>query len=135
MFRDDRFVRAMQFGCDTQRLHIRLDLRCAGEFTTGVVFHQPAGVLVQTPSAKRGSSGKVTVCRPDAAELEGGEFAADEIVEMSVPFSALSVEAGTTLKFQVKIFEKGIERECYPENSPIELAVPGPESSLAEWVV
>jgi hypothetical protein len=39
------------------------------------------------------------------------------------------------VQFQVKVFERGIERECYPENSPIELAVPSAESALAEWVV
>ena len=68
MFRDDRFVRALRFGCDAQRLHLRLDLRRAGEFTIGIVTHQLAGVLVQTPAAKRGSSGKVMLRR------DGGGF-------------------------------------------------------------
>ena len=72
-------------------------------------------------------------------EYEGARrrprLSTDEIVEMSVPFSVLGVPAGAVLQFQVKVFEKGIERECYPENSPIVLPVPGIESALAEWVV
>ena len=135
MFRDDRFLRAVRFGCDTQRLHLRFDLRRAGGFTISIVFHDPAGVLVQTPPALRGTSGKLTIRRPDAADEKAGEFAADEIIELSVPFAALGVHAGAALRFQVKVFEKGIERECYPENSPFVLTVPGFESTLAEWVV
>jgi hypothetical protein len=73
--------------------------------------------------------------RRNGEELETGEFAADEVVEVSVPFLALGVRAGNLVQFQVKIFEKGIERECYPENSPIEIVVPGPETALAQWVV
>ena len=135
MFRDDRFVRALRFGCDTGRLHIRLDLRRAGEFTVSVVFHQPAGVLVETPPARRGSSGKVTVRLDDGTAVETGEFAVDEIVEIGIPFSALGVNARSALRFQVRIFEKAIERECYPESSPFEMVVPDQESALAEWVV
>ena len=135
MFRDDRFARALRFGCDTKRLHLRLDLRRAGDFTVSIVLHQPEGVILQTPPATRGTSGKIKVTGRNGADILAGEFASDEIIEMSVPFSVLGVEAGSALRFQVKIFEKGIERECYPENSPIELAVPGVESALAEWVV
>ena len=135
MFRDDRFLRAVRFGCDTQRLHLRLDLRRAGEFTVRVVFHQPAGVLAITPPATRGSSGKISLRKNGSADVQAGEFAVDEIIEFSVPFAELGVHAGVRLQFQVKVFEKGIERECYPENSPIEVDVPGFESTLAEWVV
>ena len=135
MFRDDRFVRALRFGCDTERLHIRLDLRRAGEFTVSVVFHQPAGVLVETPPARRGTGGKVTVRLDDGTAVETGEFAVDEIVEIGIPFSALGVNARSALRFQVRIFEKAIERECYPESSPFEMVVPDQESALAEWVV
>jgi hypothetical protein len=135
MFRDDRFLRSVRFGCDAQRLHLRLDLRRAGDFTVTVVFHQPAEMLVQTPPATRGGTGKVTLRRNGTAGVKTGEFAADEIVEFSVPFAELDAQEGSAVQFQVKVFEKGIERECYPENSPIELAVPAPGHALAEWVV
>jgi alpha-amylase/alpha-mannosidase (GH57 family) len=135
MFRDDRFLRAVRFGCDAEALHLRLDLRRDGEFTIGIVFHQPAGLLVQTPNAKRGSKDGVTLLRHGGKERTVGKFAVEEIIELSVPFSELGVLAGSSLQFQVKVFERGIERECYPENTPFEIAVPGSESALAEWVV
>ena len=135
MFRDDRFLRTVRFGCDREMLSLRFDLRREGEFTIGIVFHRPAGLLVQTPVAKRGTSGKVTLLRLGGMGRAAGKFAVGEIIEIGVPFSELGVQAGGTVQFQVKVFERGIERECYPENSPIELAVPSAESALAEWVV
>jgi len=135
MFRDDRFLRTVRFGCNGEMLSLRFDLRREGEFTIGIVFHLPAGLLMQTPVAKRGTSGKVTLLRPGGKGRAAGKFAVEEIIELSVPFSELGVQAGGTVQFQVKVFERGIERECYPENSPIELAVPSAESALAEWVV
>ncbi len=135
MFRDDRFVRTLRFGCDAERLHLRLDLRRAGEFTLVIAFSQPDGVVVQTPVAKRGALGKVTVSVPGGKARTAGEFAVEEIVELSVPFSEIGMPAGAEVRFQVRILVGGVEHECYPENSPIELAVPSAESTLAEWVV
>jgi alpha-amylase/alpha-mannosidase (GH57 family) len=135
MFRDDRFLRTVRFASDTERLHLRFDLRRWGRFDIRIVFHQPSGILVQTPVVARGRRGTLTLIPREGEERETGEFAADEVVEVSIPFAALGVRAGSLVQFQVKVFEKGIERECYPENSPIELAVPGPETALAQWVV
>ena len=135
MFRDDRFLRTVRFGCDTHRLYLRFDLRRAGEFTIGIIFHQPAGLIVRTPAARRGTSGKVTVHAADGSKSETGEFAVERIVEVGIPFSKLGVTPGTVLEFQVKVFERGTACECYPENSPITLTVPAADSALAEWVV
>jgi alpha-amylase/alpha-mannosidase (GH57 family) len=135
MFRDDRYLRTVRFGCDTQRLYLRFDLRRTGDFTVGVIFHQPAGLIVRTPVAKRGSGGKVTVHGTDGTETTAGEFAVEKIIELSVPFSVLKVTPGMVLQFQVKVFERGKECECYPESSPIALTVPAADSALAEWVV
>ena len=135
MFRDDRFLRTVRFGCDTEGLHLRFDLRRTGAFTISIAFQEPAGVLVQMPAATRGANGKVTLRRPDGKARAAGEFAVDEIIEISVPFTALGVTSGSTLKFQVKVIERGIECECYPESSPITLTVPAADSALAEWVV
>jgi len=125
----------VRFGCDVKNLHLRFDLRRTGDFTIGILFHHPAGLSVRTPAATRGSSGKITVCAADGTESETGEFAVEKIIELSIPFSALKVTPGTVLEFQVKVFERGTECECYPENSPITLTVPAADSTLAEWVV
>ena len=135
MFRDDRFLRTIRFTCDHQHLHLRFDLRQWGRFSVGIVFHQPSDLLVQTPTVAHGRCGTATLIHRGGEEREIGEFAADEVVEISIPFSALGATAGAMLQFQVKVFQNGIERECYPESAPIELRAPGPDSALAQWVV
>ena len=135
MFRDDRFLRTVRFGCDTEGLHLRFDLRRTGAFTISIAFQEPTDLLVQTPVATPGTSGKVTLKNGSAKASAAGAFAVGEIIEVSVPFAALGVAAGAALSFQVKVFERGIECECYPESSPITLTVPAADSALAEWVV
>jgi alpha-amylase/alpha-mannosidase (GH57 family) len=135
MFRDDRFLRAIRFASDTERLYLRFELRRWGRFQISVVFHQPPGFSVQMPILARGRRGTVSLSRSNGEEREVGDFAADEVVEAGIPFTALGVQQGSVVQFQVKVIEKGIERECYPETAPIDLVVPGPESALGQWVV
>ena len=135
MFRDDRFLRSVRFGCNTTGLHLRFDLRRRGRFNISIIFHQPSQFQAQTPVVAKGRRGTLTLVDGAGRESETGEFAVDEIIEVSIPFAALNARAGTAIHFQVKVFEKGIERECYPENSPIELIVPGADAALAQWVV
>ena len=126
------FVSALFFACDTERLYLRCDLRRWGRFQIVIVFHQPAGVLVLCPPITRGHSGVLTV-RSAHGERQAGEFAADEIVELSIPLPDLG--AKDAVQFQVKILHDGIERECYPESAPIELAIPNGDAALTQWVV
>ena len=135
MFRDDRLLRSIRFACDAAHLHLRFDLRRWGQFNLAIVFHHPANLLVATPVLSRGQRGTLVLRHNGGSEQDIGAFAADEIIEASIPFSRLGAEPGSAVQFRVKVFEKGIERECYPETAPIELAVPGPESALAQWVV
>jgi len=132
MFRDDRFVSVLFFACDTERLYLRCDLRRWGRFQIVIVFHQPAGVLVVCPLITRGHSGVLTV-RNAHGERQAGEFAADEVVELGIPFSDLG--AKDAVQFQVKILHDGIERECYPESAPIEMAITNEDAALMQWIV
>jgi alpha-amylase/alpha-mannosidase (GH57 family) len=135
MFRDDRFIHTVRFGCDPEYVYLRLDLRQWGRFQVAVVFHQPPGFLAQSPPLARGRRGTLTLTRRGGGEAEVGEFVADEVVELRIPFTALGVGHGHAVQFQVKVFHEGIERECYPEGAPIELVAPGLEAPLVNWVV
>jgi alpha-amylase/alpha-mannosidase (GH57 family) len=135
MFRDDRFLRTIRFACDAQKLHLRFDLRRWGRFSVAIVFHQPGEFLVQTPTVARGRRGTLTLGRSASEEREIGEFAADEVVEVSIPFTALGAKPRSMVQFQIKVLQEGIERECYPESAPIEITVPGADNALAQWVV
>jgi hypothetical protein len=133
MFRDDRYVRTVRFGCDQTHLHIRCDLRRWGKFHIVLVFHGPSPLVLQTPVLTHDLRGALAVRGrrpPEVGRVVGGE-----VVEMSVPLSALGAQPSNTLQFQVKVFHEGIERECYPESAPIELVVPGEDAALVNWVV
>ena len=134
MFRDDRFVQTMQYGCDSDNLYLRVDLKRWGQFKFAVTFHQPGDVLALTPPLTHSLHGALTL-NVRGQQRPAGTFATGEIVEFAIPFAELGAQAGATIQFQMKLFHNGIERECYPESAPIELTVPVPETSLAEWRV
>ncbi len=134
MFRDDRFLNEFFFATDTERLHLRFDLRKWGRFTIAVVFHQPSDYLVCTPILARGKRGTAMLVH-DSGDTEIGELTVDETVELSIAFAELAIEPGQAIQFQIKILHDGIERECYPETAPIELTAPAADTALARWVV
>ena len=134
MFRDDRFVQTMHYGCDSDNLYLRVDLKRWGQFKFAVTFHQPGDVLALTPPLTHSLHGALTL-NVRGQQRPAGTFATGEIVEFAIPFAELGAQAGATIQFQMKLFHNGIERECYPESAPIELTVPSPEAALAEWRV
>jgi len=100
MFRDDRFLRTVRFGCDTQRLYLRCDLRRVGDFTLGIVFHQPAGLIVRTPAAAaRGtaSSGRSAATAPpaSASACSRRRWRSINSCEGATPRFPLNMSAGT----------------------------------------
>lgn len=133
MFRDDRFVRTIRFGCDATHLHVRCDLRRWGRFQIVLVFQLPSPLILQTPPLARNLRAPLTI--RGEAPREAGLVATADLVEMSIPFSALSSVTTGAIQFQLKIYHEGIERECYPESAPIELPLPGEDAALVNWIV
>jgi alpha-amylase/alpha-mannosidase (GH57 family) len=133
MFRDDRFVRTLHFAMNRTHLHLRCDLRRWGRFQIVLVLHAPGALVLQTPPLARHLDAPLTV--RGAAPRTVGRVVASDLVEMSIPFADLGAHAGGIVQFQLKIFHDGIERECYPESTPIELAVPGEDAELVSWIV
>jgi alpha-amylase/alpha-mannosidase (GH57 family) len=133
MFRDDRFVRTVRFGCDQKHLYIRCDLRRWGRFQIVLVFHGPSPLILQTPALSHNLQAPLTVRGRRPSDV--GQVAAGDLVEMKIPFSDLGAQPSNALQFQIKVFHDGIERECYPESAPIEVTVPGEDALLANWIV
>ena len=134
MFRDDRFIDSLHYGFDEERLSIRVDLRRWGQFKLALTFHQPQGLVVVTPALMHSQCGPLTL-NERGTETAIGELATGEVVELAIPFADLGVGPGGIVQFQLKLFHNSIERECYPETAPIELAVPSAETRLAQWGV
>ena len=132
MFRDARYIRTMRFACDTTHLHIRCDLRRWGNFQLALIFQLPRAHIALTPPLTRGLRGTLTL-RREGSEIQTGAFAADEVVEISIPLAQLT--ADHALRFQLKVICDGIERECYPEAAPVEITPPTSDHALASWQV
>jgi hypothetical protein len=62
-------------------------------------------------------------------------LAAVEFVELSVPLSVLGLDGEGVVRFQVKVLEGGLERECYPERVPIEFSLTRKNYALEHWMV
>jgi alpha-amylase/alpha-mannosidase (GH57 family) len=135
MFRDDRFLRDLHFGTDTERLLLRASVRSWESFRVVLVVHQPGPHILQSAPLSRGQSSQFHFRASNGAEKTVGLIAAGTVIEAAIPFAALGAQPGGALQFQVKIFHKDIERECYPENAPFELVVPGSDALLENWVV
>ncbi len=134
MFRDDRFVQSLHYGCDEAQLYFRVDLKRWGQFKLALTFHQPADVIVVSPQLSHSQRGKLTLTER-GQQREVGQFATGEIVEFAIPLSELGVSPGGLVQFQMKLFHNGIERECYPESAPIEVHAPTAEWQLSQWSV
>ena len=134
MFRDDRYVQSLQYGCDESSLYLRVDLRRWGQFKLALTFHHPANAVVVSPVLSHSLRGPLTLIE-SGRECGIGQFAASEIVEVAIPFADLGVAPGGLVQFQMKLYHNGIERECYPESAPIDLRAPDVDSRLAQWRV
>jgi hypothetical protein len=135
MFRDDRFLRDLHFGTSTDRLVLRATVRRWDRFRIVVVIAHPGPYILRSAPATQGTRGRLEMRDSSGNTREAGEIATGEIIELGVPFAAIGASGGTSLQFQVKVFHDGIERECYPESAPFELAVPGADAALANWLV
>ncbi len=133
MFRDDRFVQSLQYGCDEKQLYLRVDFRRWGDFKFALTFHQPSNVVIVSPQLSQSQHGALSLT--GGPDRQVGEFVTGQIFELAIPFADLGITRGGLIQFQVKLFHNGIERECYPESAPIELSVPTEESQLAQWRV
>jgi hypothetical protein len=58
-----------------------------------------------------------------------------DVVELEIPLPLIGLNGDSVVRFQVKVFEGGLERECYPERVPIEFNLTRREYALEHWMV
>jgi hypothetical protein len=137
---DDRWLESIFFGFDSQRLFLRLDARggavrerLANLDAVKIVFAEPAGfeLLLDQPATAQPSIEWSYNARTLIAK--GIEAAADEILEIAIPWRSLSVGPETPIEFFVELLENGQSIERDPPQGSIETLVPSPNFELMMW--
>lgn len=114
MYRAERWVTRIHFGNSEDAFFIRVDLR----------KHQPSARLV------------LQFQQPTTLRIEIGPPSSDHrSVVFGLPLADLGVAEGGSVAFQIKVVQDEIERECYPENVPIQFGLVGKDFLLRHWIV
>jgi hypothetical protein len=58
-----------------------------------------------------------------------------KIMELAIPFKAIHVESGQTIRMSIVVLADGLEIARYPQHMPACLTVPGPEFAATMWRV
>jgi hypothetical protein len=135
MYRADRFVKQIFFGADHETLYLRIDLRKWAAVSLEIRFEQPAGFSVVTPPLERIGQQVFKLTGPNGQSVARDTLAAREVVELAVAVKDLGLEGEVLVAFQVRLFEDGIELECYPETATFQFVLDGEDSALRNWIV
>ena len=135
MYRAERIVGKIHFGSDERTLFLRVDLRKWEPVSLTVEFHQPAGVIVRTGVFARGGAGEFTIEKAGGEKLARTSLVVRDDIEFALPLADLGLSGEAPVAFQVRVFRDGIERECYPENAPIQFTLLGADFALRNWIV
>jgi hypothetical protein len=128
------------FGFDSDRLLLRLDTRggtarerLAEIDTLRLAFLEPAGfeLLVARPSWQ---DPILQLYHNDVAVSESGvAAAADQILEIAIPFRSLGAAVDDPLHFCIELLQADRPIERVPNEGSIETSVPSPEFELQMW--
>jgi hypothetical protein len=128
-------VRAIHFGFDLERFHLRVDLgRTGTEDGLGitVVWLRPSGYRLAVRQRNGGVSSEMTGPRGPVTAHEP-VVAFGSVIEVSVPFAALGVGRGDRVALQIALTMNDSELERHPGFQPIEFDVPGPDFNPRHW--
>jgi alpha-amylase/alpha-mannosidase (GH57 family) len=146
MHQAEPFIRHIHFGCDLLNLHLRIDARKAlhlGELPDLARLGFEVKFLDAPERRARvefsGERAKPRLLVFDEAGLlmgnDGARMAAEDILEMSLPFSLLGLSPGREGRFIVTATQDEVEMEHWPPSSPITFRVPEDDSEDLAWTV
>ena len=139
----DPEVRRLLFGFDLENLYLRLDLgspagqKLAHGFRCSVSFTAPADHRLAVMGTNRGPTIELQrkgtdgtwTSVPEAAP----QVAADEILEVAVPFADLGLRPNASFAFFVTLHNRAIELERHPAHRPVASSVPEPTFEELNW--
>ena len=135
MYRSGRILKRFFFGNDIEFLYLRLDPLRWEDVSVRVEFHGSHPGVLEVMSLEKTGLGNYTWTAADGRREDYRGLAARDVVELEVPLSFLGLNGDTEVRFQVKVFEAGLERECYPERVPVEYRLTRREYALEHWMV
>jgi len=130
----------LYFGFDPERLLLRFDARSglfreqfADTDTLRVKFLSPEGflLLIKKPSQKKPLA---QLLHNEAPVVDPGmEAAADQLLELAIPFRSLGLETDERIQFYVDLLREAQPIERIPHEGAIETIVPSPDYELIMW--
>ncbi|RFC44403.1 MAG: GH57 family [Verrucomicrobia bacterium] len=135
MYRSGRMLKRFFFGNDIEFLYLRLDPIRWENLSVRLEFHGEFPGVIELSNLDKGGQGTFVWHSADGEQTEYQGLVARDVVELEVPLSLLGLNGDAAVRFQVKVFEGGLERECYPERVPIEFNLTRREYALEHWMV
>lgn len=131
-------LKAIHFGFDAERLMIRLDTSrlaksdLAGMDELRIGFLEPIGheIRIRHPVGPRPDP---VLSRGKQAIPASIQFAAEQIAELTVPFTDLALEPERSIHFFVEVIKDGQSVDRAPREGAIELRVPSPDFERIMW--
>lgn len=135
MYRSERILKEIYFGNDSEFLYLRMDPLLWKNVTVRIEFHGPCHTSLDFELESSAGLSAYRWTDMNGTVSQHRALAAIEVVELSVPLSVLGLDGEGVVRFQVKVLEGGLERECYPERVPIEFSLTRKDYALEHWMV
>jgi len=132
-------IKAIYYGFDQEHLFLRLNTSIPpgdpafAELIFRVEFIAPRRLSIsfQAPGPRSPDDSDLVVVSADATA--GASAAALEIIELAIPFAAISAPGDSMLSLRVAVSRQGKELERRPIHRAISLHVPGPDFEAEMW--
>jgi alpha-amylase/alpha-mannosidase (GH57 family) len=138
MHRRAGLLRSLHHGFDLERLYLRLDF--AGDAPPGpdvdlvLELIEPAQARIVVRGLSAGECAVEWGRAPRAGEaVAGSACRIAEVLELEIPFPALGLAAGDTVRMLVLMTRAGQTVETYPGESGLEFTVPDPDFEATMW--
>jgi alpha-amylase/alpha-mannosidase (GH57 family) len=132
-------VVSIYYGFDQESLFLRLDTSISPQtedfkeltFRLEFIAPRPLSVSFRAPGPRSPAARDLNIVAGDIREEAGA--VALEIVEVAIPFAAISAPPGSGVSFRVAVSRGDKEIERRPARRAISLTVPGPDFEANMW--
>ena len=144
MWKDDGLITAIHFGWSLEELYLRLDpgdgATTKPALTTEITIHTPHQKFRLTFPLHVADPGQYCLLKETSAdiwqELETFQSISRQcVVELAIPWKALQLDTGQTVRMTIAVQEHGLEVGRYPSPNPVSFVVPGPDFEAGLWRV
>jgi len=135
MYRSGRILKRFFFGNDIEFLYLRLDPVRWENTLVRIEFHGRTPGVIELSHLEKGGPGTFVWISTEGKRSQHEGLVSRDVVELEIPLPLIGLNGDAAVRFQVKVFEGGLERECYPERVPIEFNLTRGEYALEHWMV